>query len=167
MRIKYLLNKLFTKPIPFARKLGVTVGESCKFNGHPSFGSEPYLITIGNHVELSGRIEFITHDGATWVFREKERYKDVIKYGKITIGDNCFIGAQTMILPGVTIGKDSIIGAGSLVTKDVPSGVVVAGRPAKYICTTEEYAEKCLANTPEYDLKRYNEDKKEELLRIL
>jgi maltose O-acetyltransferase len=53
-----------------------------------------------------------------------------------------FIGAETVILPGVNIGNDVVIGANSTVTKDIPDGVVVAGSPAKMICTLDEYISK-------------------------
>ncbi len=153
--------------IAYARSKGVTVGERCKFVSYPDFGSEPYLVTIGNHTEICSNVVFITHDGATWVFRDQERYKDVIRYGKITIGDNCFIGKGTTILPGVTIGNNVIVGACSLVTKDIPDNTVVGGVPAKPITTVDAFAEKCLAQTPDYDKAAYAADKKSELLRIL
>lgn len=80
-------------------------------------GSEPWLIQLGNHTEISFDCAFITHDGSTWVFREEQRYSKVLRFGKIVIGNNCFIGARSTILPGVVIGDNCIIGAGSLVTK--------------------------------------------------
>lgn len=70
-------------------------------------------------------------------------------------------------MPGVTIGPNSVIGAGSVVTKDVPEGTVYAGNPARFICRTEDYAEKSLRNMPDYDIKSYHEDKEKEVLRIL
>ena len=147
--------------------MGVSIGMSCKLNGRTDWGSEPWLISLGNHVELSNDVQLITHDGATWVFRDQERYKDVIRYGKITIKDNCFIGARSTILPGVTIGPNSIVGAGSLVRKDVEPDSVYAGVPAKRICSVYEYAEKCLRETPEYDKTAYFSDKRKEVLRML
>lgn len=60
----------------------------------------------------------------------------------VTIGDNCHIGMNAMILPGVTIGRDCIVGACAVVTHDVPDGTVVAGVPARPICTVEEYRDK-------------------------
>ena len=150
-----------------ARKLGVTIGNNCRLNDFPSWGSEPWLITLGEHVEVSTKVSFITHDGATWCFRDKERYKNVIRYGKIVIKDNSFIGANSTILPGVTIGPNSIVGAASVVTKDVEPDSVYAGVPAKRICSLDEYAEKCLEQTPNYDLSAYKNNKRAEVLRIL
>lgn len=61
-----------------------------------------------------------------------------IEYGKVKIGNNVFIGVKTVIMPGVTIGDNVIVGAMSLVTKDIPSNVVVYGNPAKVIKSIEE-----------------------------
>ncbi len=65
-----------------------------------------------------------------------------IKIGSITIEDNVFIGARALIMPGVTIGKNSIVAAGSIVTKTVPENSIVAGNPAKVITSKDEYLEK-------------------------
>lgn len=151
----------------YARKIGVTIGQNCRLIGNPNWGSEPWLIELGNHVEVSNNVVFVTHDGATWVFREQERYKDVIRYGKIVIRDNCFIGTNSIILPGVTIGPNAIVGAGSLVRKDVEPNSVYAGSPAQKICSLEEFAEKCLKENKVYDKKAYLIDKKAEILRML
>jgi acetyltransferase-like isoleucine patch superfamily enzyme len=110
--------------IKYAVGKGVKVGRNCKFVDNPIWGTEPYLISIGNHVLISGQVAFINHDGSTWLFRESEAYKDTFKFGPITVGDNCFIGYRSTILPNVTIGNDCIIAAGSMVTKDIPSGEV-------------------------------------------
>lgn len=150
-----------------SQEAGVTIGENCRLNDYPRWGSEPWLITLGNHVEISLNVTFLTHDGATWCFRDQDRYKDVIRYGKIVIEDNCFIGANSTILPGVHIGPNTIVGAGSIVTKDLESNSVYAGVPARRICSLEEYAEKCLRQTPKYNKEDYFADKKSEVLRIL
>ncbi len=160
-----LLN--LTHSPKFARKIGVNIKDDCRLIGLQKWGSEPYLITIGKHVTISNDVQFITHDGGTWVFRDQEKYKDVIKFAKINIGNNCFIGARSTLLPGVCVGDNSVVGACSLVTKSIPAGEVWAGVPAKYICKTTEYAEKCLKDNLDYDKANLRNNKKGELLRIL
>lgn len=129
--IKYKLRKYVSR--------GLIYGDQCRFLGNPSFGSEPYLIRIGNRCTITSGVRFITHDGGTWIFRDNEKYKGIKKYGKIEIGNNCFIGINSIIMPGVTIGDNCVIGAGSVVTKSIPSNSVAAGNPAKIIMTVEEY----------------------------
>ena len=132
----------------------------------PDFGSEPYLISIGRHVTISARVAFITHDGATCVFRDQEEYRHVIKYGRIVIHDNCFIGHGSTIMPGVSIGPNSVVGAHSVVTKDVPANTVVGGVPARQLMSTDEYARNALAKTPAYDSEAYRRNKVAELVRL-
>lgn len=115
---------------------------------------------------ISFECAFVTHDGSTWVFREQEKYKKVKRFGRITIGNNCFIGCRSTILPGVTIGDNAIIGAGSLVTKSVPEGEVWGGVPAKYITTVDEFADKCLDQMPDYDPDEYANNREEVIKKI-
>lgn len=164
-KIKYYYD-IRRDPIKTARKMGVKIGENVRLISFPDFGSEPYLISIGNHVTVTSNVSFITHDGATYCFREQERYKEVIRFGRITIHDNCFIGLRSVIMPGVQIGPNSVVGACSLVTKDIPPNEVWGGVPAKRICSLEEYAEKCLRESPPYDVENLKNHEKDELLRI-
>lgn len=153
----------------YAKKLGVTVGQNCQLLGRPSFGSEPYLVTLGNHVMVAGTgTQFITHEGAHWVLKGKDpkKYKYTFGYGRIVVGNNVYIGTRSTILRGVTIGDNVIVGACTLVNKDLPSGGVYAGVPAKRICSIEEWEEKFMATMPEFDLDNYIKHKKEEVLKI-
>lgn len=75
----------------------------------------------------------------------RNKYPDLAdcdRFGRVAIGDNCHIGMNAMIMPGVTIGSDCIVGACAVVTHDVPDGTVVAGVPARSICKVEEYRNK-------------------------
>ena len=148
------------------RRSGLTLGEGCRFAGIPNFGTEPYLITLGNHVAIASNVLFITHDGGTFAFRHEERYRKVIKYGRINILDHCVIGERSIILPGVTIGPNSVIAAGSVVSRNIPPGVLAAGNPARPVLTLHQYAEWALAATPDYDPEEYRRDKKALLLKI-
>jgi acetyltransferase-like isoleucine patch superfamily enzyme len=130
-------------PVAYARSIGVQVGENCHFvNLQPNtFGSEPWMIKLGDHVEITSGVRFITHDGGMWVFRDK--YPDIDILAPILVGNNVFIGMNAILLPGVTIGDDCVIGAGAVVSRDVPSGTVAAGVPARPIKTIEAYWEGC------------------------
>lgn len=144
-----VLQKLFVAGsnnirVSIARHWGVKIGDDCRiFNC--SFGSEPFLISIGNNCEITSGVKFVTHDGATWIFRKNKKFTRT-KYGPIIIKDDCMIGIHSIILPNIEIGPNSIVGAGSVVTKNVPPNTVYAGNPAKFICTVDEYLEKCKAN---------------------
>ena len=166
-RIEKKFGKLFMNPIDYARKLGVKIGQDCRFMGHPSFGSEPWLVEIGNHVELSGQVTIIEHDGGTWIFRGEEGCEDIIKYGKVIIHDNSFVGMRAILMPGVEIGPNSVVGAGSVVTKSVPPNCVYGGNPAHYICSVEDYKKKCIENTPNYDKDEYKTNKKKVVTELL
>lgn len=159
-----IINKIRLKR---AIKNGLIIGSGTRIISPVNFGSEPYLISIGNHVTVSSNVSFITHDGGTWVIRQWESYKDIKKFGKIVIGDNVFIGLGSIILPGVTIGKNVIVGAGSVVNKNIPDNSVYGGVPARKICDIKEYAEKLRLNSLNYDERRYKVNKKEEILRKL
>ncbi len=133
--------KMRRDPVMYARGLGVEMGEGCRLIriSDGTFGSEPYLIRLGNHVTVAFGVQFITHDGGVWVFRE--RHPEIDVFGPIRIGNNVFIGSGSVILPGVSIGDNVVIAAGAVVSKNVPSNVVMAGVPAKPLKTIGEYWE--------------------------
>lgn len=129
-------------PVAYARLIGVQLGRNCRILGltaGTSFGSEPYLVRLGDHVTVTTGVRFITHDGGVWVFREKDPDIDVI--APITVGNNVFIGIGAIIMPGVSIGDNCVIGAGAVVTNDIPSGYIAVGVPARCIKTIDEYWE--------------------------
>jgi acetyltransferase-like isoleucine patch superfamily enzyme len=147
-----------------ARKAGAVIPDDCRFSGRVSFGSEPYLVSIGPSVDIANEVTFVTQDGGTHVFGHLERYRKVIKCGRISILENCVIGHRAILLPGVTIGPNSVVAAGSVVTRSVPPGVLVAGNPAKPVMTVHQYAEWSLAATPDYDEEAYKRDPKAVLM---
>lgn len=124
-------------------KAGAKLGKNVNIVGDIHYSSEPYLITIGDNTTISFECALITHDAATRVIRNlPDGNKETVIYGTITIGNNCFIGCRTTILPNVKIGNNTIIGACSLVCSDIPDNVVAAGNPCKVICTLDEYRKK-------------------------
>ena len=129
-------------PIKYWRNQGVKIGEKCEIYPSVSFGSEPYLVELGNHVRVTDGVKFITHDGGVWVLRGlKDEYKDIDLFGKIVVGDNVHIGMDVTIMPGVKIGSNCVIGLGAIVTKDIPDNSIAVGVPAKVIRTIDEYEE--------------------------
>jgi acetyltransferase-like isoleucine patch superfamily enzyme len=128
--------------IKYYKKKGVTIGKKCRFSGNPDFGTEPYLVSIGDNCLISCNVVFMTHDGALSVLRNLNVVDNVDKIKPIAIGNNVFIGMNSSILPGVSICDNVIVGFGSLVTKSIVDSGVYAGVPAKYICSLEDYYEK-------------------------
>lgn len=136
--ISSLYWRYIKSPEAYARHLGVNIGRDC-FIDTRYWGNEPYLISIGNNVAVTGGVRIHTHGGARVARRQFPNF-DV--FGKVVIEDWAYIGSCAQIMPGVTIGKGSMVAAGAIVTKSVPPGMVVAGNPAKIICTVEDYIER-------------------------
>lgn len=131
------------KKLAILKERGLTIGEGCEILNGYEFGSEPYLVTIGNNVRITGGVRITTHDGGCWVLRNMHpELKDCDRFGRVVIGDNCHIGMNAVIMPGVTIGRNCIVGACAVVTHDIPDNTVVAGVPARPICTVQEYRDK-------------------------
>ncbi len=117
------------------RKGGGQVGENVDIYASSVDLGEPYLISIGNNVTLSG-VKLLTHDAST------KKALGYTKAGKVHIGNDVFVGWGTIILPNTTIGNRVIVGAGSVVAKNVPDNVVVCGNPLRVICSYDEYIAK-------------------------
>lgn len=98
--------------------------------------SHCFLISIGDNCIIAPNVKLIAHDASTY------NLLGYTKIGKIEIKENCFIGDSTIVLPGIKIGPNSIVGTGSVVTKDVPPNTIVAGNPAKVITTVDDYIRK-------------------------
>lgn len=133
-----LIKSYLYSPEKYARHLGVTIGKNCYISTR-NWGSEPYLVTIGNNCQITYNVSIYTHGGGQAI-RAIDPNFDV--FGKVVIEDWAYIGAYAQIMPGVTIGEGALVAAGSVVTKSVSPHTVVGGNPARYICTTEEYYER-------------------------
>lgn len=130
----WLVNMI--SPIRYARLIGVRLGDDCLIYRSIEWPSEPYLVTIGSHVQITRGVAIHTHGGGNVV---RCLIPDFDVFGKVEIKDWAYIGAHAQIMPGVTIGKGAMVAAGSIVTKSVPDGMVVGGNPARVLCTVEEY----------------------------
>ena len=130
----------------YLRKRGCLIGETTRFSGSLPFIGEPYLVEIGEDCLISGNVHFYTHDGGVKVLNSLGMFNDkkMDKMARIKVGNNCFLGNSSSIMMGVSIGDNCIIGANSVVTKSTPPNSVVAGMPARVICTIEDYYKKNL-----------------------
>jgi len=147
--------------VKYLRRRGAKIGKDCLIFSI-DFSTEPYLIEIGNHVVVSPGSTFITHDGSVWLFRDK--YPNITVFGKIIIGDNSFIGINSIILPNTEIGSNCIIGAGSVVRGRIPDNSVVMGNPAKVVMKLN-FAEKFLINNKNrVDTKHMKPEERKDIL---
>lgn len=153
--IKYIYWRFISSPYKYARHLGVNIGTN-NLIGKRHWSSEPYLITVGSNCQLTD-CRIFTHGGGNVLRRE---YPDFDTFGKVVIGDWVYIGTGSLIMPGVTIGDNALIAAGSVVTKSVPSRMVVAGNPAKIICSIDDYYER----NKKWDLHSKGKTNKKEFL---
>jgi len=95
---------------------------------------------------VTAGVVFLTHDGSLWLIRDENGRRH--RYAPIEIGDDVFVGINSILLPGVRIGNRVIIAAGSVVTKSIPDGVVVAGNPARIIKQYDEFKRLALIHYP-------------------
>lgn len=140
--LKYMMNSWLLSPIsprklrPWVlRKIGckvgkdVFIGDSVKVDsGHAD------LIYIGDHAHITGGCRLLCHQrDLSNYYVGDDAAKLPYRLGEIHIGKGCMIGMESLIMPGVTIGEGAIVGAFSLVTKDIPAWTIATGRPAKVV----------------------------------
>lgn len=128
------------------RKMGVKIGVNAKIQNEVMIDYSHYWhIEIGDNVTIAPRVHILAHDAST------EKVVGLTKVANTSIGNNVFIGASSIILPGANIGDNVIVGAGSLVNKPLKSNGVYAGNPAKFITTIDAYKEKITNELNETD----------------
>lgn len=142
--VRFVYLALFVGGSAGARSLGVRVGEGCRIL-NKDFGSEPWLVSIGDRVTVAAGTRFITHDGSTWLLHDERgrRYR----YAPVKIGNDVFIGMNCLIMAGVQVGNRVIVGAGSVVNRSIPDNCIVAGVPARYIGSFDDYERKGLQSS--------------------
>jgi acetyltransferase-like isoleucine patch superfamily enzyme len=127
--------------VNYLRKKGVIVGKGTVFFGRKGVDvTRPCLVEIGNNCAVVSS-EILTH-GYDWLVLRNKYGEMLSSSGKIVIEDNVFIGTNSIILKGVRIGRDTIIGAGSVVTHNIPPMCVAAGNPCEVIMSIDEYYRK-------------------------
>lgn len=160
-KILKVYRKLFWSVEKIAKYNGVKIGKNCDIQ-EVNFGSEPYLISIGDNVQITHGTKIFTHGGAR-VLRGK--YPQMDFFGKVIIKDNVYIGNNCLIMPGVTIGSNVIVAAGSVVAKSVSDNVVIGGNPAKVLSSLDDFEKKVIEKNVGSKFMSRNE-KKEFLLSL-
>lgn len=126
------------------------MGENCLIYTS-LIGTEPYLISIHDNVIVAANVRFLNHDISVFNVRRYLNCSNYIdKVGKIELFDNCFIGAGSILMPNCSVGKNSVIAAGSIVVGNIPDNEVWGGVPAKKIMDIDTYAQKVLAQSQNY-----------------
>lgn len=127
--------------IKYYKGKGISIGDNCVFRSPGTTTIDimrPSLIKIGSNVDMNKNFTIMAHDFGHRVFLYK--YGQFLSSsGRVTIGNNIYFGINVVILKNVTIGDNCIIGAGSIVTHDIPSNSVAVGVPCKVICSIDEY----------------------------
>lgn len=152
--MKKMLKKLLYRirgeyTIEQLKKMGLKVGNN--FNPQLGFELDPshcWLIEIGDNVTFGPHVQVLAHDASIC------KYLGYAKIGRVTIGNDVFVGAGSIILPDVNIGDNVVVGAGSVVTHSLPPYTVCAGNPASVICGIEGFLNKhrkLMEERPLYD----------------
>jgi acetyltransferase-like isoleucine patch superfamily enzyme len=129
------------------QKNGLRMGKNIiVFNSEDDYGYNPHLISIGNNCVITSGVKFITNPGIiNNGFQGRNKAED-LKQAEIIVHDNCFIGLNAIIMPGVSIGPNVVVGAGAVVMEDIEPDRCVAGNPAKVTCTLQFYERICKKN---------------------
>lgn len=143
---KIVIGKRFSSDtyIAYLRNIGIKIGDDCTiFVPSKTLIDEqyPWMISIGDHVRISEGVKILTHDFA-WSVPKTCTGGVYGTSGKVEIGNNVFIGMNTIICRNVSIGDNVILGAGSVVTKNCESNSVYAGNPAKRIRSLNDFIDK-------------------------
>lgn len=162
----YKVNSSSSSKVKYLRTQGAIIGDGTVLNCNTeNFGTEPYLIEVGKQCLFAAGVCLNTHDGGISVLNHLDFWNDGVKRDKmnrIKIGNNVYIGMNALVLPGVEIGDNSVIGAGAVVSRSIPSNSVAVGIPARVICSLDDYAER--AKPKIYPTGRMTYDEKKEYL---
>ncbi len=155
-------NYILSNPhraVEYYRKKGVRIGENTELYNTQIDTLRPFLVSIGNNTLITGTT-ILTHDAST------KKSIGHTKLGRVTIGDNVFVGLKCIILPNVHIGNNVIVGAGTVVSKDIPDNTIVVGNPMRIVGDYNENVArnmKKLETAPKFEINynMSNEEKKD------
>ena len=135
--LRRVYNRWFRpNPVDELKARGLTVGRNLKMLDSAAIDrSHCWHIAIGDDVTMAPGVRILAHDAST------KTHLGYTRIGKVEIGDRVFIGAASIVLPGVRIGNDVVIGAGSIVSRSIPDNSVAFGNPAKPCATIDEWLE--------------------------
>ena len=167
--VRYVQEKRRAKYIAALISHGLKLGKNVSIIDTFYFDpSHCFLISIGDNCTICPNVRLIAHDAST------KKILGYTKIGRIDIKENCFIGDSAIVLPHVSIGPHSIVGAGSVVTRSIPPQTIAAGNPAKVISKVDDYVKKIqdIRNkkkvfSEEYYIQNLNDVKKEEMIRSI
>lgn len=131
--------------INYLRSKHVSIGDNCIIyspNKTSIDVERGHMLKIGDYVKITSGVKILTHDYSRSVLCNLSEYGDVGEAAVTKIGNNVFIGVNSIILMGSQIGNNTIVGAGSVVSGVFPDNVVIAGNPARVICDIKQYYEK-------------------------
>lgn len=165
--VKFWFCKIKHDKIGYSRFLGVRMGEGCQVLADPeyAFGTEPWLIKLGDHVDVTAGVHFLNHEGGIWCARGLDKkYEALDIFAPTEVGDNVMIGMNSLIMPGIKIGSNVIIAGHCVITKDIPDNSIVAGVPGKIIGHVDAFIDK-LELSEKYETKRMSQTQKREFLK--
>ena len=140
--LKYCMYSVILSPLNYRklrpilwRWMGAKVGKDC-FIGYEVWVdmTNTHLVELEDHVHVANRCLLLCHQRNLDDYSIGDDYASLSYHKKkIVLKKGCLLGMETMVMPGVTIGEGAIVGAGSLVTKDIPAWTIATGRPAKVV----------------------------------
>ena len=148
---------------------GLRIGKDCHVMGECIIDpGHCWLISIGDRVTLAPRVHILAHDAST------KRELGQTRLGCVSIGDDVFIGAGSIILPGIRIGNKVVIGAGSVVSRGIPDNSVAVGNPARVVGTYDAFIERKMQEKNHYPcfdwtytIGNITEEKRDEMQRLI
>lgn len=128
--------------VAFMRSKGAQIGDHCIIYSPNSVMIDmqrPHMLHIGDFCKITDGVKILTHDYSRSVLLQMPEYGNVGEAASTWIGDNVFIGMNAILLMGTHIGKNTIVGAGAVVSGHFEDNVVIAGNPAKVVCSIDEF----------------------------